>query len=95
MATVDHQQTESSFTSDAVELLGCFSYGFDDVISRIAEHEAARRSGHIGAEVTVDDVMSAVNVFITSMKSSDLPAQMKPEIDAMLSCLSRKLGQSK
>ena len=91
MATAEDSQIEITFSSQALDLLDCFSCGFDDFLSRIAEHIAFQR-GEQGktVEITEEDIVKAANIFAEKIKASDLEADVKHEVDSMLECLSRK-----
>jgi hypothetical protein len=89
MATLDNKN-EIAISSDALSLLDCFSSDFEDVIFKLAEHAARDRVGGDATEVVSEDVKSAAEEFVQIMKASQVPDDVKAEIDSMLKCVSEK-----
>ena len=81
----------SNFTSNALDLLDCFANEFDEVVGRMAESVAKKRTA-AGTEVTItaDDISAAADTLAKAMKASSLSPDVKQDVDLMLECLSEK-----
>ncbi len=96
MATTNSGRAESTISSDALGLLGCFSGVFEDVIYRMAEHAAiARAASGQTIEISADDVEDAANLLAQILRDSKIPEDVKPAIDSMLQCFTHKNIQRK
>lgn len=95
MATANHGQ-EATISSDALELLDCFGEGLDEFVYKMAEHSAILRSGKASpVEITADDMVSAGEVLARILQNSDVPSEVKPAIDSMLQCFTKKVRHRK
>jgi hypothetical protein len=90
MATLEDRKNDIAISSDALSLLDCFSSDFEDVIFRLAAHAARARAGGNAIEVVPSDIQAAAEAFATIMKASQLPDDVKAEVDMMLQCVSAK-----
>jgi len=84
--------TEATISSQALSLLACFSDGIDEVVLKIAEGLARSEArGTEQPEISAANIVSAGDVLSRALRNSpDVPDDVKPAIDAMLECVTRK-----
>jgi hypothetical protein len=92
MATVATATPESTISSEALGLLDCFAAGLDEIIYQLAEAAAVARAGSKDVEISVADMEIAATRFVEIMGRSELPAELKPQVTAMLDCFSHKVA---
>lgn len=90
MSTVDRQRDTGVFTSKAVDLIDCFSSGFDEVLSDLATSIAKERAGGESVEITDQDIISAAKMILRAVQNSDLPPDTKSEVEQMFNCVSSR-----
>lgn len=88
MATAHRETKEPTISSDAIGLLDCFSAGVEELVYKLAEHTARSRLEPDATviEVNADDIEKAADFLVQIIRRSDVPAQVKPTVDAMLQC---------
>jgi hypothetical protein len=95
MATVE-RESNATYSSDAMRLLDCFSLGFDEILSSIAETIASERVTAGGVvEVTKQDVEKAAAFIVKAVQDSTLPQSVKSEVDDMLGCMASQSKSAK
>jgi hypothetical protein len=91
----DMENVTSTASSEALELLGCFYNGIDDLVYQIAEDVARAREGASRAadrpvQIEVADVKQAGDKVLAALrdmvKMGTLPADAGPALDAMKTC---------
>jgi hypothetical protein len=87
MATAT-QKSERTYTGEALELLECFSHGFDDLLCRMAEQQAdiGEHSGRIGAE----EIKKAGDLILEAVSSSEVSDDVKALVRGMIQCMAQK-----
>lgn len=97
MVTIRQEKTESTISSEALGLLDCFSGGVEDFVYKLAEHaansKAAASSGVV--EISADDVEKAADFLVEAIRRSEIPSDLRPAINGMLSCFTDKITQRK
>lgn len=93
MATANPTGVATTISSEAIRLMDCVESGYEDVIYALAEGFAVRRAAGGEVEIMADDVQSAANLLASILStSSELPADVKPVVEGMRDCMSRKLA---
>jgi hypothetical protein len=94
MTTIDRPKSESTFSSDAIGLLDCFSCGFDDLLGQIAEDIAVNRTP-TGEQVEISkhDVEQAAKAIFDAVQRSDLSDPIKQEVATMLDCIRARCAE--
>jgi hypothetical protein len=95
MATANHDRTDSFISSEAIELLDCFSNGIDEFILQLAEHVANERTGTARSEITAQDILKAGELLVAMLRHANIPDDVKPAIDSMLQCFTNKVKHRK
>jgi hypothetical protein len=91
MSIVEKKQLESTLTSEAVGMLDCFSCEFDELLSEIAyDYALARTQPGEAIVIQKADVIQAAKVFFDSVQKSNLSAETKAEVAAMMDCINSK-----
>ncbi len=99
MATVDKPKLESRISSEALDLLHCFSGDLDEMVYAIAEDVARKRQqsavAHAQAiEIGADDVRSAGAIVIElldrAVRDGNLPNDLIEQFDCARRCFERK-----
>lgn len=94
MATANLHGESTTINSEAFELLECFAGGLDELVLKLAENIAAKRqTANNEVEVGVADIQSAAQQLVKILQTSDLPDEIRTDLDVMLSCFKRKLNR--
>jgi len=86
MATVENPN-DYAISSDAMDVMDCFSNGMDQVVHQMAGRIAEQRNKSSGEVViTIPDIEAAVRHFAEVMQRSDLEPAVKVSVSSMLDC---------
>jgi hypothetical protein len=95
MATVDdvENKSETNISSEALDLLGCFVGGLDEIVFAIAAARARERHGNKGdspVQVEVEDIAKAgeevIQVIRGAIRDKALPATLASAIEQAERC---------
>ena len=79
---------DRTYTSEALDVLDCFTHGFDEVLCQIAEQYADERKDR--GPIDVQDIQSAAAIIVEAVAKSDIDPSVKSLVSGMLNCLASK-----